>query len=114
MASLIWPPVIHLTRLDEILFHRPKLFGKNKAAGAAVAAACALGNKYLFLSESALCPTPAGSVSFCVLNITSDWMVMLSEWMVMVMTNDNDANNNNNVGNDNGNGNGDGDARAWT
>ena len=47
----------------------------------------------MFLSESDLCPAPAGSVSFSVLHIKSDWMVMLSEWMVMVMTNGNDDNN---------------------
>ena len=57
-------------------------------------AACAISGQYLFLSESALCPAPAGSVSFSVLNIKSDWMVMLSEWIVMVMTNGNDDNNN--------------------
>ena len=43
----------------------------------------------MFRSESALCPTPASSVSFSVLHIKSDWMVMLSDWMVMVMTNGN-------------------------
>ena len=36
------------------------------------------------LSESALCPTPAGSVSYRVVHIKS---VMLSDWMVMVMMN---------------------------
>ena len=58
-------------------------------------AACAISGQYLFLSESALRPTPAGSVPLSVLNIKSDWMVMLSEWMAMVMTNGNDDNNNN-------------------
>jgi len=48
----------------------------------------------MFLSESALCPTPTGSVSFSALNIKSDWMVVLSEWRVMVMTYGNDDNNN--------------------
>ncbi len=43
----------------------------------------------MFLSESALCPTPAGSVSFSVVHIKSDWMVMLSDWMVMVTMNGN-------------------------
>ena len=52
-------------------------------------AACTLEDKYLFLSESAVCPTPTGSVSFSVGHIKSDWMVMLSDWMVMVMTNGN-------------------------
>ena len=60
-----------------------------KAAGAAVQAACAISEQYLFLSESALCPTPAGSVSFSVIHIKSDWVAMLSDWMVMVMTNGN-------------------------
>ena len=32
-------------------------------------------------------------MSFSVVSIKSDWMVMLSEWMVMVMTNGNDDNN---------------------
>ena len=69
---------------------------------------------YLFLSESALCPAPTGSVSFNVVHIKSDWMVMLSDGMVMVMPNGNG--NDNNVGHDNGNGNGDGesDVRVWT
>ena len=67
----------------------------------------------MFLSESAVCPTPTSAVSFSVFHIKSDWMAMLSEWMVMVMTNGNDDNN---VGNDNGNGHGDGesDVRVWT
>ena len=69
-------------------------------------AACGIARQYLFLSESALCPAPTGSVSFSVLHIKSDWMVRLSDWMVMVMTNGNDDNNN--IGNYNGNGNGDG------
>ena len=75
-------------------------------------AACAISGQYLFLSESALCPAPTGSVSFSVLHLKSDWMVMLCECMVMVMTNGNDDNNN--IGHDNDNGNGDGDVRAWT
>ena len=75
-------------------------------------AACTISRQYLCLSEYALCPAPTGSVSLSVLNIKSDWMVMLSEWMVMAMTNGNDDNNN--VGNDRGNINGDGDVRAWT
>ena len=74
-------------------------------------AACTISRQYMFLSESALCPTPTSSVSLSVLNIKSDWMVMLSEWMVKVKTNGNDDNNN--VGNDNSNGHGDGDVRAW-
>ena len=73
-------------------------------------AACATSRQYMFLSESALGPAPTGCVSFSVLHIKSDWMVMLSEWMVMVMTNGDDDNNN--VGNDNGNGHGDGDVRV--
>ena len=88
------PPVIHLTRLAETLCRLSRLLEKQKTAGAAVQAACAISGQYLFLSESALCPAPAGSVSFSVLHIKSDWMVMLSEWMVMVMTNGNDDNNN--------------------
>ena len=48
----------------------------------------------MFLSESALCPAQAGSVSFSVVHIKSDWMVMLSDCVVMVMTNGNDDNNN--------------------
>ncbi len=52
-------------------------------------AACTLEGKYMFLSESGLCPPPSGSVSFSVVHIKSDWMVMLSEWMVMVVTNGN-------------------------
>ena len=77
-------------------------------------AACTMSRQYLFLSESALCPAPAGSVSFSVVHIKSEWMVMLSDWMVMVMTNGNADNNN--VGNDNSNGKGDGesDVRVWT
>ena len=85
--------MIHLTRLEETLHHLPILLEK-KAAGAAVKAACANSRQYLFLSESALCPAPAGFVSFSVVHSKSDWMVMLSEWMVMVMTNGNDDNNN--------------------
>ena len=62
---------------------------ENKAAGAAVPAARTLADKCVFLSESALCPAPTGSVSFIVVHIKSDWMVMLSDWMVMAMTNGN-------------------------
>ena len=79
LTSLCRPPAIHLTRLDE-KFHSPRLFLENKAAGAAVPAACTLEDKYLFLSESSSCPTPAGSVSCNVVHIKSDWMVMLSDW----------------------------------
>ena len=43
----------------------------------------------MLLSECALCPTQAGSVSFSVVRIKSDWMVIRSDWMVMVMTNGN-------------------------
>jgi hypothetical protein len=46
---------------------------KQKAAGAAVQAACALR------------PAPAGSVSYIVVHIKS---AMLSDWMVMVMMNE--------------------------
>ena len=44
----------------------------------------------MFLSESALCPAPAGSVSFNDVRIKSEWMVRLSDWMAMVLTNGND------------------------
>ena len=87
------PPVIHLTRLDETFHHLPRLLEKQKAAGVAVQAACAISGQYMFLSESALCPAPAGSVSFSDVHIKSDWMVMLSDWMVMVMTNGNGDDN---------------------
>ena len=40
----------------------------------------------MFLSESARCPAPAGSVSFNVVRIKS---VVLSDWMAMVTTNGN-------------------------
>jgi len=77
---------------DFVIF--PDYWKKKQTAGAAVQAACAISRQYMFLSESALCPTPTSSVSFSVLNIKSDWTVMLAEWMVMVMTNGNDDNNN--------------------
>ena len=67
---------------------------KQKNAGAAVPAARTLEDQYMFLSKSAVCPAPTGSVSFSVVHIKSDWMVVLSDWMVMVMTNGNDDNNN--------------------
>ena len=67
------PPVIRLTRLDDTFRHRPILLEKQKAAGAAVQAACALR------------PAPAGSVSYIVVHIKS---AMLSDWMVMVMMNE--------------------------
>ena len=72
----------------------PDYWKTKQTEGAAVQAACAISRQYVLLSESALCPAPAGSVSFSVLHIKSDWMVMLSDWMVMVMTNGNDDNNN--------------------
>ena len=59
------------------------------------------------ISVIVVCPAPDSSVSFSVLHIKSDWTVILSEWMVMVMTNGIDEN-------DNGNGHGDGAVRAWT
>ena len=60
----------------------------------------------MFLSESALCPTPTGSASFSVVHIKSDWIVILLDWMVMVMTNGNGDDDN--VGKLHGNGHGDG------